>query len=155
MNLLSVMGPTVFVKNIPAANRTFTTSSSTPGSISNATLSSYALTAGSARFGSQSGALFTFSQAGVYAITSQMSLTVNFTGTSNVSFVSQIAQNGVGIASNQVGNWGSSPESASIGVSATITAAIGDIISLAGLVQNGAFTSGSINSASINIVKII
>lgn len=155
MNLLSVMGPTVFVKNVPAANRVFSTSSSTPGSVSNATLSSYALTAGSASFGSQSGALFTFSQAGVYAITSQMLMTVNFTGASNVSFVSQIDKNGVAVASNQVGNWGSSPESASIGVSTTITAAIGDTISLYGSVSNGSFTSGSIDSASLSIVKII
>lgn len=147
-------GPGIYAQTIPLANRTFSTSSSTPGSVSNNTLSGYALATATCGFGAQSGALFTFTQAGVYSITSQMSLTVNFTVTSNVSFLSQIDKNGVGVASNQVGNWGSSPESASIGVATVITANVGDTISLYGYVQSGTFTSGSINSATLNIVKI-
>ena len=147
--------PTYFVATVPLANRVFSTSSSTYGSVSNNTLSSYALATASANFGAQSGAAFTFTQAGVYSVTSQMSLTVNYTGTSNVSFVSAIEQNSAVIASNQVGNWGTSPESASIGVSTTITVSIGDTITLYGSVANSAFTSGGINSATISIVKIV
>ena len=148
-------GPNIYTPVTPLASRTFSTSSSTYGSLSNNTLSSYALATASANFGAQSGAAFTFTQAGVYSVTSQMSLTVNYTGTSNVSFVSAIEQNSAVIASNQVGNWGSSPESASIGASTTITVSIGDTIRLYGSVANSAFTSGGINSATLSIVKIV
>ena len=153
--LLTVMGPSVFVRNIASASRIFTTSSSTPGSISNNILSIYPMASGSCSFGAFSSATFTFSQAGVYAVSCQLVSTVNFTGTQNVNFNAQILWNAAGVASNQVGNYGVSPESASINVIGIISASAGDTVQLWGSVASATFTSGSLNSGSMTITKII
>ena len=152
-----VVGPKIYAQTMPLETRDFTTSNSVAQTLPNNTATQYVnFSAGSASFGVMSASQFTVGVDGVYAISGAISVTLNFTGVGNIATSTTIFKNGVAVpnGSTQVGNYGTSPESANCIVSRTLTLAAGDVISVWGFGQSSAPTSATMNSATLSITRL-
>ena len=105
-NLLSFIGPTVFARNIAAANRTFSTAAAVTQALANNVSTTYAnFSVASAPFGAMAAAAFTFNAAGVYEISGGVTETMTWTGTTNVAFATTLMYNGKGTSEQRRDNY--------------------------------------------------
>ncbi|MGO7576608.1 hypothetical protein ACC699_17180 [Rhizobium ruizarguesonis] len=135
----------------------FSSTYSTPVSMSNLVLTQAGLASGSAPFGSIASNAFTFTRAGIYAVSVSMALALNYSGQVGIGGVCLIRKNGASIigGSGQDTNYATSPASFNPTATALIAAVPGDAVTAHGQVSVASgFTSASITSTSIAITPI-
>ena len=140
-----------------AAITPFSSTNSTPLSVSNAVLTQYPIASGSATFGSVSGGVFTFTRSGLYTFAVSGSAGATWSGAGNFQWNIRAYQNGAAIAGGQGidGNYGTSSTFPMI-MNVLVAAAVGDTLSMdVSISAPTSGFSGSMNSAAVTISPIL
>ena len=138
----------------------FASTNSTPQAMSNYVAAQYPIASASCSFGSVSSGVFAFSRSGLYfvgASANQSFVTSGGAGSpGNFQGLLYIYHNGVEIVGGEgvVGSWGIS-SNWPIACGIVISAVVGDTVSLEPSVGATYFTSGSTNSAKVQIIPLL